>query len=66
MGEGGFIVQGNLHRLQRLTWFVEMTNRTMFPSLKNNAAAGYKGPVKIELLKGTGPYSPGLSFSIEG
>ena len=27
-------------------------NRTMFPTLKNNAAAGYQGPVKIELLKG--------------
>ena len=24
----------------------------MFPALKNNAAAGYQGPVKIELLKG--------------
>ena len=29
-------------------------NRTMFPTLKNNAAAGCKGQVKIELLKGTG------------
>ena len=29
-------------------------NRTMFPTLKKNAAAGYKGPVKIELLKGEG------------
>ena len=28
-------------------------NRTMLPALKNNAAAGYKGPMKIELLKGT-------------
>ena len=27
-------------------------NRTMFLTLKNNAAAGYQGPVKIELLKG--------------
>ena len=27
-------------------------NRTMFSALKNNTAAGYKGPVKIELLKG--------------
>ena len=26
----------------------------MFPALKNNAAAGYKGSVKIELLKGVG------------
>ena len=25
-------------------------NRTMFPSLKNNAAAGYQGSVKKELL----------------
>ena len=29
-----------------------MNNRTMFPTLKNNAAASYQGPVKIELLKG--------------
>ena len=29
-------------------------NRTMIPTLKNNAAAGYQGPVKIELLKGAG------------
>ena len=27
----------------------------MFPALKNNAAAGYKDPVKLELLKGAGP-----------
>ena len=26
----------------------------MFAALQNNAAAGYKGPVKIDLLKGTG------------
>ena len=26
-------------------------NRTMLPTLKNNAATGYQGPVKIELLK---------------
>ena len=26
----------------------------MLPTLKNNAAAGYKGPMKIELLKGVG------------
>ena len=26
----------------------------MFPALTNNAAAGYEGPVKIELLKGVG------------
>ena len=29
-------------------------NRTMLPTLKNSAAAGYKGPVKKELLKGAG------------
>ena len=26
-------------------------NGTMFPALKDNAAAGYQGPVKIELLR---------------
>ena len=26
----------------------------IFPDLKNNAAADYKGPVKIGLLKGAG------------
>ena len=26
----------------------------MLPTLKNNAAVGYQGPVKIELLKGAG------------
>ena len=26
----------------------------MLPTLKNNAAAGYQGSVKIELLKGAG------------
>ena len=26
----------------------------MLPTLKNNAAAGYKGELKIELLKGAG------------
>ena len=31
-----------------------MNNRTMLPALKDNAGAGYKSPVKIELLKGTG------------
>ena len=29
-------------------------NRTMLPALKNNATAGYMGPVKIELLKEAG------------
>ena len=29
-------------------------NRTVLPALKTNAAAGYQGPVKIELLKGAG------------
>ena len=31
-----------------------MNSRTMVPTLKNNAAVGYQGPVKIELLKSTG------------
>ena len=31
----------------------EQQNNASSP--KNNAAAGYQGPVKIELLKGTGP-----------
>ena len=29
-------------------------NRTMLPSLNNNAAAGYRGPVKLELLECAG------------
>ena len=29
-------------------------NRTMIPTLQNNAAVGYQGPVKIELLKDAG------------
>ena len=29
-------------------------NRTILPALKNNAAAGYQGPMKIELLKVAG------------
>ena len=29
-------------------------NRTMFPALKNNLTAVYKGPAKIELSKGAG------------
>ena len=29
-------------------------DRTMFPTLKNNASAGYQGPVKIELFKVAG------------
>ena len=37
-------------------------NRTMLPALKNNAAAGYQGPVKIELLKSAGLL--GHSFEI--
>ena len=31
-----------------------MNNRTMLPALKNNAAACYQGPVKIEFLHGAG------------
>ena len=37
-------------------------NRTMFPALKNNAAAGYKDPVKIELLKAAGLLNLGTSW----
>ena len=33
-------------------------NSTMLPTLKNNAAAGYQGPVQIELLKGTDILQP--------
>ena len=29
-------------------------NRTMLPTLKDNTAVGYQGPVKIKLLKGAG------------
>ena len=50
---------GDLRRLQCLTWLVERTKeRTKEQcsqlTLKNNAAAGYKGPLKPEFLKGTG------------
>ena len=31
-----------------------MNNRTMLPALKNNAVAGYQGPVKKDILKGAG------------
>ena len=33
----------------------------MFPTLKNNAAAGYQGSVKIELLKGAGLLPDGIA-----
>ena len=54
-GGGG----GDLHHLQPLIWLISQegkrkNNRTMFPTLNIDAAAGYQGPVKIELLKGTG------------
>ena len=29
-------------------------NRAMLPTLENNAAAGYQGPVKMKLLEGAG------------
>ena len=32
-------------------------DRTVSPALENNAAACYKGPLKIELLKGAGVLS---------
>ena len=34
--------------------YKRMKNRTLLPTLKNNAAAVYLSPVKIELLKGAG------------
>ena len=50
--------RGDLHRSQRLRVGREdkrTKNRTMFTAaVKNNAAAGYQGPVKIELLKDAG------------
>ena len=58
-----FIVPANIHtphHLQHLTVLAErcknkrMNNRTILLVLKNNAAAGYQDPVKIELLKGAG------------
>ena len=62
------IFPGNQQHLQHLTFLVKETkernNRTLLPTLKNNAAACYQGPVKIKLLKGAGlldcpiPYSP--------
>ena len=38
-------------------------NRKMIPAQKNNAAAGYQGPVKIELLKGAGLLFNSTRFS---
>ena len=35
----------------------------MFPTLKDNAAAGYKGPVKTELLKGAGPMDSNAQYN---
>ena len=54
-----FSFQDDLECLQRLTWLrgQRTNNRTVFPALKNNLAAGYKGPVKKELLKGAGQLS---------
>ena len=50
---------GDLHHLQLASYMVDREDkrknkRTMLPTLKNNAAVGYQGPVKIELLKGAG------------
>ena len=41
-------------------------NRTMIPTLENNAASGYQGPVKIELLKGAGLLSNGSNLCAVG
>ena len=43
---------GVLHLLQRLGRGQRKNNGTMLK--KKNIAAGYQGPVKIELLKGAG------------
>ena len=50
---------GNLHHRLATFYMVNRedkrtNNRIMLPALKNNAAIGYQGPVKIELLKGAG------------
>ena len=47
----------DLHRLLCLIWLIERTKNKQqnnAPSLKNNAAAGYKGGAKLKLLKGAG------------
>ena len=44
-------VRDDLYHWQHLTWLAERT-KSMFPTLRNNAAAGNRGPVKIKLLKG--------------
>ena len=36
-------------------------NRTMFPNVKKNAAAGYESPEKIEMLKGVALLSSHIS-----
>ena len=52
------IFLGDLHHLQHLTCLIketkEINNRTLLPTLENNAVACYQYPVKIELLKGAG------------
>ena len=50
---------GDLHRMQHVSYMVgqedkRTNNRTVLPTPKNNATAGYQGPLKIELLKGAG------------
>ena len=41
-------------------------NRTMLPALKNNAAAGYQGPVKIEVLTDAGLRNTGKRICVDG
>ena len=50
------VLRGGLHRLQPLTLIgredKRTNNRTLIPTLKPNAAAGYQlGPVKIEAFE---------------
>ena len=50
-------LSGDLHHWLRLTWlWREQKNEqeNNAPNPKNNAAAGYQGPVKIEILKSAG------------
>ena len=59
---------GDLYRLQRLSWLVERTKErtteqcSQILKKQNNAAAGYPGPEKIELLKSTGRLSSAVQI----
>ena len=52
------LLWGNQHRLQCVTWLVKRTLNNEQQNIDSNpktanAAAGYQGSVKIELLRGT-------------